>query len=74
MRSDKSWLAVGLGIALAAVCVATATPAAAQGALAKAKAAKTLVVGISGGNAPDRVDVGEVTSPSGSRSTSARRC
>jgi polar amino acid transport system substrate-binding protein len=53
MRSDRSWFAIGFGIALAAaVCVATATPAAAQGALAKAKAAKTLVVGISGGNAP----------------------
>ena len=33
-------------------CLAVATPAAAQGALAKAKAAKALVVGISGGNAP----------------------
>jgi len=45
-------MGTGFGILLAAACVATATPAAAQGALAKAKAAKTLVVGISGGNAP----------------------
>ena len=53
MRRRRGWFGTGLGIALAAVaCLAVATPAAAQGALAKAKAAKTLVVGISGGNAP----------------------
>jgi len=52
MRRNTGWIGTGFGILLAAACVATATPAAAQGALAKAKAAKTLVVGISGGNAP----------------------
>jgi polar amino acid transport system substrate-binding protein len=53
MRRRRGWVETGLGIALAAVaCLAVAMPAAAQGALAKAKAAKTLVVGISGGNAP----------------------
>jgi polar amino acid transport system substrate-binding protein len=42
-----------LGALLAvALTAALTTPAAAQGALAKAKAAKALVVGISGGNAP----------------------
>jgi len=52
MRRNTGWIGFGFGLLLAAACVATATPAAAQGALAKAKAAKTLVVGISGGNAP----------------------
>ena len=52
MRRRTGWIGTAFGIFLAAACVATATPAAAQGALAKAKAAKTLVVGISGGNAP----------------------
>jgi polar amino acid transport system substrate-binding protein len=52
MRRRTGWIGTGFGILLAAACVATATPAAAQGTLAKAKAAKTLVVGISGGNAP----------------------
>ncbi len=53
MRRSSGWIGTGLGLVLAAVaCLAVATPAAAQGALAKAKAAKALVVGISGGNAP----------------------
>jgi hypothetical protein len=47
MRRSTGWIGTGFGILLAAACVATATPAAAQGALAKAKASKTLVVGIS---------------------------
>lgn len=47
------WIRIGLAVALGvAAGAATVTPAAAQGALAKAKAAKVLVVGISGGNAP----------------------
>ncbi len=43
--------AVG-GLVIIALSMLGAGPAAAQGALAKAKAAKVLVVGISGGNAP----------------------
>jgi ABC-type amino acid transport substrate-binding protein len=48
----RQGLPVAGGLAIIAVSMLGATPAAAQGALAKAKAAKVLVVGISGGNAP----------------------
>src|SRR5581483_1636013 len=52
--STRPALAARAAAALALVLALPllATPAGAQGALAKAKAAKTLVVGISGGNAP----------------------
>jgi polar amino acid transport system substrate-binding protein len=47
------WVTTALATATAVICYAAlATPAAAQGALAKAKTARVLVVGISGGNAP----------------------
>src|SRR5262249_25883496 len=53
MRRHSSWIGTGFCLVLAAVvCLGAATPAAAQGALAKAKAAKALVVGISGGTGP----------------------
>ena len=53
MQAGKPWGPIACGVGLAvAVLGAQAGPAAGQGALAKAKAAKTLVVGISGGNAP----------------------
>jgi polar amino acid transport system substrate-binding protein len=49
-RPTAAWL-LGRLLTLA-TCATLATSASAQGALTKAKAAKTLVVGISGGNAP----------------------
>jgi polar amino acid transport system substrate-binding protein len=53
MQAGKSWGAIAFGVGLGiATLGADVEPAAAQGALAKAKASKTLVVGISGGNAP----------------------
>jgi polar amino acid transport system substrate-binding protein len=53
MQAGRRWGSVAIGLAAGLLLVgAAAGPAAAQGALAKAKAAKTLVVGISGGNAP----------------------
>ena len=53
MQAGKPWGPIACGVGLAvAVLGAQAGPAAGQGALAKAKAAKALVVGISGGNAP----------------------
>jgi polar amino acid transport system substrate-binding protein len=53
MRAYGRWIGPVLGVVLAMIaCLATPPLAAAQGALAKAKGAKVLVVGISGGNAP----------------------
>ena len=53
MHGSRRWIGAALGTVLAVIAVgALTTPAAAQGALAKAKAAKVMVVGISGGNAP----------------------
>ncbi|MBI3457858.1 MAG: amino acid ABC transporter substrate-binding protein [Candidatus Rokubacteria bacterium] len=49
-RPPAAWL-LG-GFVVLAACTTLATSASAQGALAKAKAGKVLVVGISGGNAP----------------------
>jgi polar amino acid transport system substrate-binding protein len=53
MQAGRRWgtIAFGLGLGVTMLGV-QASPSAAQGTLAKAKAAKTLVVGISGGNAP----------------------
>jgi polar amino acid transport system substrate-binding protein len=53
MQAGRGWGAIAFGVGLGVATLgADVGPAAAQGALAKAKAAKTLVVGISGGNAP----------------------
>jgi polar amino acid transport system substrate-binding protein len=53
MHAGRRWMSTGLSLALAMLTVGVLVgPARAQGALAKAKTAKVLVVGISGGNAP----------------------
>jgi polar amino acid transport system substrate-binding protein len=53
MQARSRWGTIAFGVGLGIGVLGTqADPAEAQGALAKAKAAKTLVVGISGGNAP----------------------
>ena len=53
MRGDRVWIGAALGTVLAlGLTAALTSEATAEGALSKAKTAKVMVVGISGGNAP----------------------